>query len=248
MRGEDAPHWVQLGFGKVKHFSSTKFQPGQQRRDSVLRPAPPPPRPSHLANLTLTWPEGHRRPSSPCRTLAAFQRVWRGLRYLIYFKHCCQRFLCRPSLTPKWHRSRTLESDTQRGWRAKAQGGWSARQGTPLRRQGTTGKRRTQMTPGLLRRWRFALAVLAEVVAPMRICVYWKRVLERQHSPLLFLSNHHRELCTSFRVLVAPTQNRWRLTVQADWLGHYWQGVQQDAKGMATHAEDRLILEQVLFL
>lgn len=35
---EDAPHWVQLGFEKVKHFSSTKFQPGQQRGDSVLRP------------------------------------------------------------------------------------------------------------------------------------------------------------------------------------------------------------------
>lgn len=35
---EDTPHWVQLGFEKVKHFSSTKFQPGQQRGDSVLRP------------------------------------------------------------------------------------------------------------------------------------------------------------------------------------------------------------------
>lgn len=37
---DDAPHWAQLGFEKVKHFSSTKFQPGQQRGDSVLRPPP----------------------------------------------------------------------------------------------------------------------------------------------------------------------------------------------------------------
>lgn len=33
---EDTPHWVQLGFKNVKLFSSTKFQPGQQRGDSVL--------------------------------------------------------------------------------------------------------------------------------------------------------------------------------------------------------------------
>lgn len=33
---EDTPHWVQLGFKNVKLFSSTKFQPGQQREDSVL--------------------------------------------------------------------------------------------------------------------------------------------------------------------------------------------------------------------
>lgn len=53
------PCWVQLGFKKVKHFSSTKFQHGQQTGDSVLD------------HSTSTWSGGqsHHRTSCPFCTL-----------------------------------------------------------------------------------------------------------------------------------------------------------------------------------
>lgn len=111
---EDTPHWVQLGFEKVKHFSSTKFQPGQQRGDSVLRP----PR-VHLIRRSVPSPSSFL----PILHSHCLSVSLQGLSYLINFKHCCQQFLL-PSLTLKGYRIHIFENDTQQGWRAKVQKGW----------------------------------------------------------------------------------------------------------------------------
>lgn len=56
---EDTPHWAQLGFKNVKLFSSTKFQPGQQRWDSVLGPLP-----AHLIRRSVPSPSSFSLPFS----------------------------------------------------------------------------------------------------------------------------------------------------------------------------------------
>lgn len=96
------PHWVQLGFKNVKLFSSTKFQPGQQRGDSVLgAPAHPPDQEvSPIALILLA----HSALSLPFSGSAG------GLGHLINSKHCCQQFL-QPSLTQK----PDLENGSQQG-------------------------------------------------------------------------------------------------------------------------------------
>jgi len=86
---EDAPHWAQLGFEKVNHFSSTKFQHGQQRRDSVLRPH------THLIRRSV--------PSSsyfsPILHSCCLSVTLEGLSSLIYHKQCCQQYFhCCPWL------------------------------------------------------------------------------------------------------------------------------------------------------
>lgn len=102
---EDTPHWVQLGFEKVKHFSSTKFQPGQQRGDSVLRPPQ-----AHLIRRSAPSPSAFLPILHSRRLSLALE----GLSFLIYFKHCCQQFLL-VSLTLKWYRIHILRMTHCRG-------------------------------------------------------------------------------------------------------------------------------------
>lgn len=95
---ESTPHWVQLGFEKVKHFSSTKFQPGQQRGDSVRRPP-------HTYLIRRSAPSSSS--FLPILHSRRLSETLEGLSFLIYFKHCCQQFLLL-SLAPKWHRVHIL--------------------------------------------------------------------------------------------------------------------------------------------
>lgn len=95
---ENTPHWVQLGFEKVKHFSSTKFQPGQQRGDSVRRPP-------HTYLIRRSAPSSSFfLPILHSRRLSV---TLEGLSFLIYFKHWCQQFLLL-SLALKPHRVQIL--------------------------------------------------------------------------------------------------------------------------------------------
>lgn len=74
---------MQLGFEKVKHFSSTKFQPGQQRGDSVLRPP-------HAPLIRRSGPSSSS--FLPILHSQSLSEDLEGLSSLIYFKHCSQQF------------------------------------------------------------------------------------------------------------------------------------------------------------